>query len=155
MPVTTVPRFEDPAFSIDVADPSGSPQWGVSPKLNFDLPNGQLFMFNDAGEFIMCNPATDLEQLIVKSMVTERLRYAAYDKDFGSDFWVILGRGLSDLGIQSIAEQYIREALSNIDLIRAIDQIGTQIVGDTLYVHFRVIVITGYEQEFSFARVIK
>lgn len=155
MPVSTVPRFEDPAFVVDAQDPSAAPIWGVSPKLNFDLPNGQLFMFNDAGEFIMCNPATDLEQLIVKSIVTERLRYAAYDKEFGSDFWTILGRGLSDLGIQSIAERYIREALGNIDLIRVIDQISTQVVGDTLYIGFRVVVISGHEQEFSFARVIK
>ncbi len=155
MPVTTVPRFEDPAFAVDAQDPSAAPIWGVSPKLNFDLPNGQLFTFNDAGEFIFCNPATDLEQLIVKSIITERLRYPAYDKEFGSDFWVILGRGLSDLGVQSIAERYVREALGNIDLIRVIDQVATQIQGDTLYIHFRVIVISGHEQEFSFARVIK
>lgn len=155
MPVTTVPRFEDPAFAINAPDPSTAPQWGVSPKLNFEAPNGQLFMFNDAGEFILCNPATDLEQLIVKSIITDRLRYAAYDKEFGSDFWVILGRGLSDLGVQSIAERYVREALENIDLIRAIDQVISNVVGDTLYISFRVVVISGHEQEFSFARVIK
>jgi uncharacterized protein DUF2634 len=139
MPVTTVPRFEDPAFAINAPDPSTAPQWGVSPKLNFEAPNGQLFMFNDAGEFI----------------ITDRLRYAAYDKEFGSDFWVILGRGLSDLGVQSIAERYVREALENIDLIRAIDQVISNVVGDTLYISFRVVVISGHEQEFSFARVIK
>ena len=155
MPVTTVPRFEDPAFTVDARDPSAAPVWGVSPRLNFDNTDGQLLMFNDSNEFILCNPAMDLEQLVVKSIITERLMYAAYDKEFGSDFWVMLGRGLSDLGIQSVAERYVREALGNIDLIRAIDQVATEIQGDTLYVGFRIVVISGHEQEFSFARVIK
>jgi phage gp46-like protein len=155
MPIPTVPRFEDPAFAVDAPDPSRAPQWGVSPKLNFDAPNGQLFMFNDAGEFILNNPATDLEQLVVKSIITERLTYAAYDKEFGSDFTVAIGRQLSDLAVQSLAERYIREALSPIDLIRAVDQVATQIRGDTLYVSFRVVAVSGYEKEFSFARTIK
>jgi hypothetical protein len=155
MPVPTVPRFEDPAFAVDAQDPSRAPQWGVSPKLNFDAPDGQLLMFNNAGEFILTNPATDLEQLVVKAMITDRLRYSAYDKEFGSDFWVMLGRGLSDLSIQSVAERYVRETLGNIDLIRAVDQVSTQIRGDTLYLSFRIVVISGYEKEFSFARVIK
>jgi len=155
MPITTVPRFEDPAFTVDARDPSAAPIWGVSPRLNFDAPNGQLLMFNDSNEFILCNPAMDLEQLVVKSIITDRLKFAAYTKEFGSDFWVILGRGLSDLGIQSIVERYVREALGNIDLIRSIDQVVTEIVGDTLYVAFRIIVVSGHAEEFSFARVIK
>jgi hypothetical protein len=129
--------------------------WGVAPKLNFDNPTGQLLEFNAAGEFVIANPATTLEQLIVKAIITSRLVFPAYDKDFGSDFWVVIGRGLSDLTIQSLSERYVREALGNIDLIRAIDQVFTAIRGDTLYISFRVIAISGHEKEFSFAKVIK
>ena len=155
MPVPTVPRFEDPAFAVDARSPDTEPVWGVAPKLNFERPNGQILEFNQAGEFIFANPATTLEQLITKAMVTQRLIFAAYDKDFGSDFWIIIGRGLNDLTIQSLSERYVRETLSGIDLIRSIDQINTQIVGDTLYLSFRVVAITGHEKEFSFAQVVK
>jgi hypothetical protein len=155
MPITTVPRFEDPAFLVDAVDPGTSPVWGVAPQLNWDDPNGQMFMFNGANEFIFANSAMTLEQLIVKSLVTERLMYAAYDKEFGSDIWVIIGRNLSDLAIQSISERYVREALGNIDLIRQIDQFFARVVGDTLYLTFRVIAVSGYEKEFSFARNIR
>lgn len=155
MPVSTVPRFEDPAFALDARDPSTEPIWGVAPQLNFGNDNGQLFVLSPSNEFIFANPATTLEQLITKSLITERLTYAAYNRDFGSDFWCVIGRGLSDLAIQSVCERYIREALSPIDLIRSVDQIATQVVGDTLYLSFRVIAISGYEQQFSFAKAIK
>ena len=155
MPLTTVPRFEDPAFVVDAVDPNTAPVWGVSPQLKWDDPNGQMFMFTGSNEFILANPAMDLEQLIVKSLVTERLMYAAYDKDFGSDFWIIIGRNLSDLAIQSISERYVREALGNIDLIRQIDQFAAQVQGDTLYLSFRAVTVSGHEKEFSFARNIR
>lgn len=155
MPVTTVPRFEDPAFSVDVADPGTAPIWGAAPMLNFDGPGGQILVFNNANEFVLANPAMTLEQLIVKSLITERLTYAAYDRNFGSDFWVIIGRNLSDLAIQSISETYVREALAPIDLIRAIDQFTAFVRGDQLYITFRVVSVSGHEKEFSFARTIR
>lgn len=155
MPVVTVPRFEDPAFTVDATTPDAQPTWGVAPRLNFDAPDGQLFTFNNANEFVLANEAMSLEQLIVKSMITERLRYRAYDKEFGSDFWVILGRGLSELAVQSVAERYTRECLGNINLIRFIDHFVSEVQGDTLYMTFRVVTVTGHEQEFSFARIIR
>jgi hypothetical protein len=155
MPVTTVPRFEDPAFSVDALNPSNEPIWGVAPRLNFDNNDGQLFMFNNANEFVFANEAMTLEQLIVKSMITERLTYNAYDKEFGSDFWTILGRGLSELAVQSVAEIFTREALGNIDLIRFIDQFVTSVHGDQLYITFRVVTVSGHERDFSFARTIR
>lgn len=155
MPVNTVPRFEDPAFLVDAVDPGTEPVWGVAPQLNWDDPNGQMFTFNGANEFIFANPAMTLEQLIVKSLVTERLMYAAYDKEFGSDIWVIIGRNLSDLAIESISERYVREALGNIDLIRQIDRFAARVAGDTLYLSFRTVTVSGYEKEFSFARNIR
>lgn len=155
MPVTTVPRFEDPAFSVDTLNPSTEPVWGVAPRLNFENNDGQLFTFNNANEFIFANEAMTLEQLIVKSMITERLTYHAYDKEFGSDFWTILGRGLSELAVQAVAERFTREALGNINLIRFMDQFVTSVRGDQLYLSFRVITVTGHEREFSFARTIR
>jgi|SRR5580765_2082284 len=155
MPVNVVPRFEDPAFVIDVTDPGAQPVWGAAPLITFDAPGGQMFVFNNANEFVFANPAMTLEQLIVKSLITERLTYAAYDRNFGSDFWVIIGRNLSDLAISSISETYVREALAPIDLIRAIDQFYAVVRGDTLYITFRVVTISGHEKEFSFARTIR
>jgi|SRR5580765_443594 len=155
MPIQTVPRFEDPAFIADVRDPAAEPTWGTAPLLNFDSADGSLLVFNDSNQFVFANPAMTLEQLIVKSMITERLMYNAYDKEFGSDFWVIIGRGLSELAIQAVAERYVRECLGNIDLIRFIDNFVTQVAGDQLYLTFRVVTISGHEQEFSFARTIR
>lgn len=154
MPVTTVPRFEDPAFSVDAVDPSTEPIWGTAPLLNWDSPDGSLFAFNNANEFVFANPGGTLEQLIVKSLITDRLMFNAYDKEFGSDFWTIIGRGLSDLAVRTAAEKFTREALSNIDLIRAIDQYNSAVSGETLYISFRVVTISGQAQQFSFSRTI-
>lgn len=155
MPITTVPRFEDPAFAVDVSNPSAEPEWGVAPQLNFDSNDGQLFVYNNANEFVLANSAMTLEQLIVKSLITERLMYHAYDKEFGSDFWTILGRGLSEIAIQSVAEKYTREALSPINLIRVLDHFVSSVQGDQLYISFRIITVSGHEKEFSFARTIR
>ena len=155
MPVQTVPRFEDPAFTTDAVDPNIQPIWGVAPRLNFDSLDGSLFVFNNSNEFVFANEAMSLEQLIVKSMITERLMYNAYDKEFGSDFWTILGRGLSELAIQSVAERFTRDCLGNINLIRLIDKFGSSVQGDQLYITFRAVTISGHEQQFSFARTIR
>lgn len=155
MPITTVPRFEDPAFAVDALNPAAAPEWGVAPKLNFDNNDGQLLVFNNSNEFVFANEAMTLEQLIVKSMITERLQYHAYDKEFGSDFWTILGRGLSEMAVQSIAEKYTRECLAPINLIRVLDQLVTAVRGDQLYINFRIITVSGHEREFSFARTIR
>lgn len=156
MPVQTVPRFEDPAFAVDARDPNRQPEWGVAPKIQFDQPNGQLLVFNESGQFILANPAVSLEQLIVKALITNRLQHRdAYGPDFGSDFWVIIGRRLSNTAIETLAEKFTREALAPIDLIRVIDQFFAQVIGDTLYISFRVVPMTGHEKEFSFARVVR
>jgi len=155
MPVTTVPRFEDPAFASDVPDLNAQPIWGTAPALKWDSPDGQLFQFNNSNEFVFANAGGTLEQLIVKSLITDRLMFNAYDKEFGSDFWTIIGRGLSDLAVMTAAEKFTRDALSNIDLIRAVDQYASSVRGDTLYIGFRVVTITGQQQQFQFARTVR
>lgn len=150
-----VPRFEDPAFAVDTRSPATAPVWGVAPALNFDAPNGEPFVFNSAGELVLAAPMSSLEQLITKAMLTERLFYPVYDKEFGSDFWVLIGRSLSDLAVQQLAEQFVRQAIGNINLVRAVDQIATQVVSGTLYLGFRVTAISGAVAEFNFARTLR
>ena len=53
-----------------------------------------------------------------------------------------------------MAERFVREALSDINLIYAVDQIITQLVGDILYLHFRITNPAGHSQEFHFEKVI-
>jgi Protein of unknown function (DUF2634) len=154
VPIPTVPAFDSPAFTLDIPAPNQQPEWGVAPKLNFDQPGGQLLEFNSAGQFILASPMQSLEQLVVKAMITDRLMYAAYNRQFGSDFYTILGRSYSDLTIMGIAERFVREALSGIDLIHTIDQLVSEVQGDTLYIHFRVSTGTGQQQVFDFERVI-
>lgn len=154
MPLQTVPRFEDPAFSVDTPAPN-QVTWGVAPLADFENANGQVFVFNDAGEFALANPAQSLEQLVTKRILTERLVYPGYDRAIGSDFWTLIGRNLSDLAIEKLAETFIREAIQDINLISAIDQIAARIVGDLLYIHFRIVTVEGYKSAFDFTRTVK
>jgi hypothetical protein len=154
MPIPTVPRFEDPAFTRDVRPVTTSPVWGAAPKLNFGSTDGNILVFNNQGQMVMSNTLESLEQLIEKALYTNRTLTPGYTRDFGSDFWVLIGRQLSDLAIESMAERFVREALANIDRINAIDQFLTTLVGDTLYIHFRVVTDGGYKT-FDFERTIR
>jgi hypothetical protein len=154
VPIPTVPTFDSSAFTLDVPAPNAQPVWGTAPKLNFDQPGGQLLEYNSAGQFILASPMQSLEQLVTKALITDRLVYAAYNRLFGSDFYTMLGRSFSELAIQGMAERFVREALSGIDLIQIIDQLVTEVRGDTLYIHFRITTGAGQSQVFDFERVV-
>lgn len=151
---TIVPRFEDPAFAVDAPAPR-QPVWAVSPMLDFDRTDGQVLVFNNAGEFVLANPAQSLQQLVTKRILTERLVYPGYDRDVGSDFWTMIGRGLSDLTVEKLSETYIKEALQDISLISVIDQVAAKVSGDQLYIHFRITTVQGNSSTFDFTRIIK
>jgi len=155
MPLQVVPTFEDLAQVRNPVDPSVPIVWGVAPQLDLEAVGGEIFVFNDAGQMILANEAQSLEQLITKSMITERLMYAVYDANFGSDFWMIIGKNISDLAIETLAKGFVVDAVKPIDLVRYIDQIVAEVRGDILYLGFRAISIGGHELEFSFARTIR
>lgn len=151
---TIVPRFEDPAFAVDTLAPTDV-TWGVAPFANFENTDGQVLAFNNAGEFVLANPAQSLEQLVTKRILTERLVYPGYDSNIGSDFWTMIGRGLSDLAVEKLSETFVREAIQDINLISAVDQIAARVVGDLLYIHFRITTVEGYKSTFDFTRTVK
>lgn len=95
------------------------------------------------GGFIDGDEAT--KQFALKSLMTERSKYAIYSDDYGTELFDLIGAEATSSLLDSEIPRMVEETLIYDDRIDSVSNIILTRDGDKLYISFQLVTVTGEE----------
>lgn len=117
---TELPLFQEYAYDFEADE--------------LELRNGSTYLVSE-------NNA--LQIWVYKALYTNRYRYIAYTRDFGVEFWSMVGSANSSDVVKSELQRYIIEALMVNPYILELSKFEMSVVGSSLAVGFDCLTIYG------------
>ncbi|MDR7001554.1 DUF2634 domain-containing protein [Neobacillus niacini] len=102
-----------------------------------DFENGVI------GGFIDDDEAT--KQFALKSLMTERSKYAIYSDDYGTELMDLIGEDATQALLESEIPRMVEETLIYDDRIDSVSDVILTRDGDKLYISFQLVTVTGEE----------
>lgn len=116
---------------ITTEDVAPSKTWAI------DFETGTI------GGFIDGDEAT--KQFALKSLMTERSKYAIYSDDYGTELFDLIGAEATSSLLDSEIPRMVEETLIYDDRIDSVSNIILTRDGDKLYISFQLVTVTGEE----------
>ena len=120
----------DPETVVD-EEVAPSKTWAI------DFENGVI------GGFIDDDEAT--KQFALKSLMTERSKYAIYSDDYGTELMDLIGEDATQALLESEIPRMVEETLIYDDRIDSVSDVILTRDGDKLYISFQLVTVTGEE----------
>jgi hypothetical protein len=120
----------DPEERVD-EELAPSKTWAI------DFENGTI------GGFIDDNDA--IKQFALKSLITERSKYAIYTDEYGTELMDLIGDDVTADLLDSEIPRMVEDTLVYDDRIDSLSNLNITRAGDKLYISFQIVTATGDE----------